>query len=431
MASYFRGFILQKVLEQSTRRYSVVINVCQVIWVEFQSLLLNIPLEPAAGQLLVVVPESPSWGSNGCRAEGLCFSACEPVEGGSMDHHGTTVEADKTRQNRLSSITDDDEEPDAAFAIVRVLDKVATIVDSVQASQKRIEERHREMEEAVRTIQIDLLKLAQAHGSTEYTINKLLQKTRKVSARVKEVRQRVEKQGSNVRKVEAKQEEMLRKNKFRVVIYQEDVPCPSSLTVLKDRTQGGNLEDAFGAPDDLSSDEEYYTEESRASRFKKSGMRRINNIKKAFSRENIQKTRQNFGKKVDRLRTRIVTPERRERIRQSGERLRQSGIRFKKSIAKAAPTKETFKKNKKTATEGQPRVKDASTDTAADSREAEPVTEEISYTEVITKVKKDRGGNAKGPLQVEKRAITPEKNVLRPEMKEDEDALLLTLKPSA
>ncbi|KAL8194209.1 UNVERIFIED_CONTAM: Caveolae-associated protein 4 [Gekko kuhli] len=138
-----------------------------------------------------------------------------------MDHRGTTVETDKIHQNRLSNITDDEEEQDAAFTIVRVLDKVATIVDSVQASQKRIEERHREMEDAIKTIQIDLLKLAQAHGSTVYTINKLLQKTRKVSARVKEVRARVEKQGSNVQKVEAKQEEMLRKNKFRVVIYQD------------------------------------------------------------------------------------------------------------------------------------------------------------------------------------------------------------------
>ncbi|XP_054841330.1 caveolae-associated protein 4 [Eublepharis macularius] len=350
-----------------------------------------------------------------------------------MDHREATLETDKIHPNRLSSVTDDDEEQDAAFTIVRVLDKVATIVDSVQASQKRIEERHREMEDAIKTIQIDLLKLAQAHGNTGYTVNKLLQKTRKVSARVKEVRARVEKQSANVQKVEAKQEEMLRKNKFRVVIYQEDIPCPSSLSVIKDRTRG---EDAFCLPDDLSSDEEYYIEESRASRFKKSGMRRIDNIKKAFSRENIQKTRQNFGKRVDRLRTRIVTPERRERIRQSGERLRQSGIRFKKTISKAAPTKETFKKNKKTkeptTPEDQGGVQEAGTDTAADSGEAEAIAEEISYTEVITKVKKDRGGSSKGPSQAEEKGVlTPEKVMLRQEVKESEDALLLDLKPSA
>uniref|UniRef100_A0A8C7EGA5 Muscle-restricted coiled-coil protein n=1 Tax=Nothoprocta perdicaria TaxID=30464 RepID=A0A8C7EGA5_NOTPE len=109
---------------------------------------------------------------------------------------------------------------ESTYTIVTVLDKVANIVDSVQASQKRIEERHREMENAIKTIQIDILKLAQAHGNTGYTVNKLLEKTRKVSSTVKEVRTRVERQSANVRKVEAKQEEMLKKNKFRVVIYQ-------------------------------------------------------------------------------------------------------------------------------------------------------------------------------------------------------------------
>ncbi|KAJ6661431.1 hypothetical protein lerEdw1_015060 [Lerista edwardsae] len=348
-----------------------------------------------------------------------------------MDHRETALETDKIHHNRLSGVTTDDEEQDAAFTIVRVLDKVATIVDSVQASQKRIEERHREMEDAIKTIQIDILKLAQAHGNTEYTVNKLLEKTRKVSARVKEVRARVEKQNANVRKVEAKQEEMLRKNKFRVVIYQEDIPCPSSLSVIKDRTRGASLEDAFCPPDDLSSDEEYYLEESRASQFKRSGMRRIDNIKKAFSRENLQKTRQNFGKKVDRLRTRIVTPERRERIRQSGERLKQSGIRFKKT------TKLAFNRNKNTteeaAAEAQGGVQEPGGDTEAESRDAELATEEIAYTEVITKVKKDKGNGSKGSSQVEEKpiVITPEKITVKQEAKEDENVLLVDLKQSA
>ncbi|KAM6454314.1 caveolae-associated protein 4 isoform 1-T2 [Liasis olivaceus] len=350
-----------------------------------------------------------------------------------MDHRAA-LEMDKINPNRQSNVTDDEEEQDAAFTIVRVLDKVATIVDSVQASQKRIEQRHREMEDAIKTIQIDILKLAQAHGNTGFTVNRLLEKTRKVSAHVKEVRTRVEKQNANVQKVETKQEEMLRKNKFRVVIYQEDIQCPSSLTVVKDQTQGEST-DAFCPPDDLSSDEEYYIEESRAARFKKSGIRRINNIKKAFSRENLQKTRQNFGKKVDRLRTRIVTPERRERIRQSGERLRQTGIRFKKNISNVAPIKETLKKHKKTkeqpGVEGQQGIQETATDTAIESRDAEPATEEISYTEVITKVKKDKGGGSKSLSQAdEKVTIPPEKDLLKPETKED-DTILLDLKQSA
>ncbi|KAK2539960.1 Murc [Columba livia] len=310
-----------------------------------------------------------------------------------MDRHEITLEADKTHQNRLSSVTEEEEEQDAAYTIVTVLDKVANIVDSVQASQKRIEERHREMENAIKTIQIDMLKLAQAHGNTGYTVNKLLEKTHKVSSTMKEVRARVERQSISVRKVEAKQQEMLKKNKFRVVIYQEETECPSSLSVIKERTPGEILEDDFLPPDDLSSDEEYYIEESKATQFKRSGMRRIDDIKKAFSRENIQRTRQNFGKKVNRIRTRIVTPERRERIRQSGERLKQSGIRIKKSISQAAPTKETFKIHKKskerTGAEGQEGIQEAGVHITSELPAAEPFTEEISYTEVITKWKSE------------------------------------------
>ncbi|XP_006021562.1 caveolae-associated protein 4 [Alligator sinensis] len=354
-----------------------------------------------------------------------------------MDHHEVISETDRIHQNRLSNVTEDEEEQDPAFTIVRVLDKVANIVDSVQASQKRIEERHRDMENAIKTVQIDILKLAQAHGNTSYTVNKLLEKTRKVSSKVKEVKARVEKQGDNVQKVEAKQEEMLRKNKFRVVIYQEETECPSSLSVIKERTRSENLDDDIFALDDLSSDEEYYIEESRASRFKKSGMKGIDNIKKAFSRENMQKTRQNFGKKVNRLQSRIVTPERRERIRQSGEKLKQSGLRFKKTISQAAPTKETFKINKKnkerTVAEGQEEAQAIGGHAPAESGAAEPVTEEISYTEVITKVKKDKGSGTKRESQpAEKGVVAPETTVLKQETKEEgaDDVPLLDLKQS-
>ena len=142
-------------------------------------------------------------------------------------------------------------------------------------------------------------------------------------------------------------------NKLAFSLLQEEVQCPTSLSVVKDRSlteSPEEVDEIFDTPVDLSSDEEYFVEESRSARLKKSGKERIDNIKKAFSKENMQKTRQNFDKKVNRIRTRIVTPERRERLRQSGERLRQSGERlkqsgerFKKSISNAAPSREAFK----------------------------------------------------------------------------------------
>ena len=136
-----------------------------------------------------------------------------------MEHNGSASNAGKIHQNRLSSVTED-EDQDAALTIVTVLDRVASVVDSVHASQKRIEERHREMGNAIKSVQIDLLKLSQSHSNTGYVVNKLFEKTRKVSAHIKDVKARVEKQQVRVTKVETKQEEIMKKNKFRVVIFQ-------------------------------------------------------------------------------------------------------------------------------------------------------------------------------------------------------------------
>nr|XP_033786542.1 caveolae-associated protein 4 [Geotrypetes seraphini] len=356
-----------------------------------------------------------------------------------MDNHEVTAEADKFNVNRLSAVSEEDQEQEAAVTIVTVLDKVASIVDTVQASQKRIEERHREMENAIKSIQIDILKLAQAHTNTGYTVNKLLDKTRKVSSNVKDVKARVDRQSDHVQKVETKQEELLRKNKFRVVIYQDEIPCPTKVTIAKHRTEDGGLGDELYPPADLSSDEEYYLEETKASRLKKSGMKRIDNIKKAFSKESMQKTKQNFGKKVNRIRTRIVTPERRERIRQSGERLKQSGERFKQSISKAVPKKEAFKINinkkaRGAGAEGNEGSRAGGIESVLYSGAIDPTGEEITYTEVITVVKKKKEASTETdpPLPEEKTPTSDNKLDLKFEAKAESDkAPLLDLKQSS
>lgn len=206
---------------------------------------------------------------------------------------------------------------------------------------------------------------------------------------------------------------------------QEDIECPTKLTVTKESALDGYLKDKLYAPNDLSSDEEYEVPETRGSRLKKSGMQRIDNIKKAFSKESMQKTKQNFGIKVNRIRTRIVTPERRERIRQSGERLKQSGERFKQSIAKAAPKKETFKLNKKkkekvrATAEGQEVGEDDEV-SVSEHEIVEPISEE-TYTEVVTIKKKKKKNGEKAELlpaqDEEKAGSISEKPLLKLETK--------------
>lgn len=242
---------------------------------------------------------------------------------------------------------------DEAGGVMALLERVAALVDGVQAAQSRMEERQTELENTVKSIQSDVIKLTNEHANTSSTVTRLLDKTRKVSRHIKDVRVRVETQNIRVKKVEATQGDLLAKNKFRVVIYQGEQElksvAPGSEPAEGEAAPAPRPEvepDKFDLPPE--SDEEYMVveeaESSAAARVKKSGLTRIESFKNTFSRENLSKTRDNLGSKVNKLGERIVTAERREKIRQSGERLKQSGEKLKEKL--------TLKKER-TVAEGQ------------------------------------------------------------------------------
>src|SRR4029434_6961126 len=61
---------------------------------------------------------------------------------------------------------------------------------------------------------------ASEHAITAASVQKLLQKSRRVSVHVKEVKTRVDKQNTRVRKVENSQAQLLTRSTFRVGLYQ-------------------------------------------------------------------------------------------------------------------------------------------------------------------------------------------------------------------
>lgn len=141
------------------------------------------------------------------------------------------------------------------------------------------------------------------------------------------------------------------------MIYQDEVKLPAKLSIsksLKDTEKHeieGEVQENENKEEEedhiqLSSDEEVEVEEiievSRAERIKKSGMRRVDDIKKAFSKEkmektkvktkenlektkqNLEKTRHNIEKKMTKLGTKIVTNERREKMKTSKDKFKKS-----------------------------------------------------------------------------------------------------------
>ncbi|XP_070701355.1 caveolae-associated protein 4a [Pempheris klunzingeri] len=304
-------------------------------------------------------------------------------------------------QEKLEIIGVEDEagNPISALTILSLLERVAGIIDNVQSCQQRMEERQLELENNIKTIQGDVLKLAKDHTDTSGTVEKLLQKTRKVSANVKEVRARVEKQNVRVKKVETTQDELLTRNKFRVVIYQGETEIPSVAVTKSPKGVGlDGLEvepDSYDVPPDLSSDEEYLSVEeadpSRAARIKKSVAKSTETLKAAFSKENMSKTKDSLGTKFHNLGEKVLPTERRDKMHQAGERLKQSGERLKENIAKKAPSKETFRiklKKERAVAEGQEGA-EAEADPALHD-EAEPAAHPgVAYTEVALETKRE------------------------------------------
>ncbi|XP_043920595.1 caveolae-associated protein 4 [Protopterus annectens] len=355
-----------------------------------------------------------------------------------MEKQEKTPEKLETQMATAEAGADGEAEEISILTVWTLLDQVAGIVNSVQETQQRMQEQQQLMENNIRSIEADILKLSKAHNETGDVVSKLLDKTRKVSTNVKDVRRRVDKQSDQVKKVETKQEELLRKNKFRVVIYKEEDEVPTTVsvaTVPKGSAKVTGKDDVVEEADpplDLSSDEEYVAHhESRAARLRKSGMKRIDSIKKAFSKDSMVKTKQTLSTKVNRIGTRIVTPERREKMKQSGERIKQSSERLKQSISKAAPTKESFKINVKkskerTVAEGQEvtlgNVAEPASSATSAAATASPAKESVTYTEVITGSKDEASAEKKAAHPEEMRVVISETVTVIPERKTEDEA---------
>ncbi|GCB72925.1 hypothetical protein scyTo_0006538 [Scyliorhinus torazame] len=248
-----------------------------------------------------------------------------------------------------------------AITVLALLDKLVNMLDTVQDNQRKMEHRQIGVESSVKGIQSDITKLSKNHSTTSNTVNKLLDKSRKVSNNVKEMRERLDRQAVQVKKLESNQAQLLKKNNFRVLIFQDEAEIPANVFVEKqkeDVAAEGCVDENKAVEDiprslELSSDEDIHEgedndelhdeekseklEQSRAAKIKRSSMKKVDSIKKAFSRENIEKRMNKFG-------TKIVSPERREKIKKSLTPNQQKLQTAKTSSFKVTPM--TFKVKK-------------------------------------------------------------------------------------
>ncbi|KAM9426478.1 caveolae-associated protein 1-like [Pholidichthys leucotaenia] len=260
--------------------------------------------------------------------------------------------------------------------VLSLLDKIIGAVDQIQQTQSGLEARQQEMERSVTGIQGELTKLAKSHTTTSNSVNKMMEKVRKVSINVKTVRATLEKQGGQIKKLESNEAELLKRRNFKVMIYQDEVKVPSKLNISKSMkvsesvsgSRGGSLlelKEAVGEPGeeggqgekadkphiDLSSDEEgveieEVIEESRAERIKRSSLQRVQTLKTVFSKEKMDKTRAKTKENLEK--TKQKTKENIEKTKQkTRENLEKTRQRTKENIEKTKQkTKENLEKTR-------------------------------------------------------------------------------------
>uniref|UniRef100_A0A3Q1GLN7 Caveolae associated protein 2a n=1 Tax=Acanthochromis polyacanthus TaxID=80966 RepID=A0A3Q1GLN7_9TELE len=241
----------------------------------------------------------------------------------------------------------------SAITVVALLDKLVNMLESVQDNQQRMEQRQAELEGAVRVVQGDVTRLSKTHITTSNCVSKLLERSRKVSGHLKEVKERMDKQAVQVKKLEANHSHLLKRNHFKVLIFQEDNEIPASVLVkdslktplpsqydaestraapsVTGSVEGSRAQEEGLQNISISSDEdgefgahridEDFSEcvpgagtsrtfERRGERFMRNSMKKVDSFKKAFSRRSIEK-------KMTEITTKIVPPEKREKLKKS------------------------------------------------------------------------------------------------------------------
>lgn len=275
--------------------------------------------------------------------------------------------------------------PVNAITVLTLLDKLVNMLDTVQENQNKMEVHQVEMEGVVRGIQADMTKLSKSHSHTSNTVSKLLDKSRKLSVTMKEVRDKMERQGVQVRKLEANHAHLVNRNNFKVLIFQEENEIPSSVFIKdpppfpRDEILEEGEESAPGVVDgnrsqegglqtiDLSSDEDVglegeleeddmfpqdleNMEKSRAEKLKRSSLKKVDSLKKAFSRQNIEK-------KMTKIGTKIVSQEQRDKIKQKTSSLKVSpltfGLRKPRSSSDSQPPEASIQTGESIVTEAE------------------------------------------------------------------------------
>lgn len=173
--------------------------------------------------------------------------------------------------------------PVHAVTVVTLLEKLATMLEALRERQGGLAQRQGGLAGSVRRIQSGLGALSRSHDTTSNTLAQLLAKTERVGSHADVAQERAVRRAAQVQRLEANHGLLVARGKLHVLLFKEEADIPASAfrkaPDLADQSEAGPEQPEAEVGE--SSDEEPV--ESRAQRLRRSGLQKVQSLRRAFS----------------------------------------------------------------------------------------------------------------------------------------------------
>uniref|UniRef100_A0A8C3W6P4 Caveolae associated protein 3 n=1 Tax=Catagonus wagneri TaxID=51154 RepID=A0A8C3W6P4_9CETA len=176
--------------------------------------------------------------------------------------------------------------PVHAVTVVTLLEKLATMLEALRERQGGLAQRQGGLAGSVRRIQSGLGALSRSHDTTSNTLAQLLAKAERVGSHADAAQERAARRAAQVQRLEANHGLLVARGRLHVLLFKEEAEIPAS-AFQKAPEPLGPGDEAQPSPEQLeaevgeSSDEEPV--ESRARRLRRTGLQKVQSLRRAFS----------------------------------------------------------------------------------------------------------------------------------------------------
>lgn len=176
--------------------------------------------------------------------------------------------------------------PVHAVTVVTLLEKLATMLEALRERQGGLAERQGGLAGSVRRIQSGLGALSRSHDTTSNTLAQLLAKAERVGSHADAAQERAVRRAAQVQRLEANHGLLVARGKLHVLLFKEETEIPARAFQKAPELLGPEDQMVLGPeqPEDEvgeSSDEEPV--ESRAQRLRRTGLQKVQSLRRALS----------------------------------------------------------------------------------------------------------------------------------------------------